>query len=115
MPAYVCTLCGESVWAEPGREIRSAAAHAKEAGHANVGLTHANTRHAPRIRPAAPGFAAQPSRSSLRARWDGLRLSTRGAIAVGLFALAAIAGVQLADDEPPPRTGCHGGFPVRAC
>lgn len=97
MPALVCKACGDWVWAEPGREIRSAAAHAREAGHANAGLALASSEHARGSRWNTLRPRSERADSSLRRRWEGLPLSTRVVIALTLWLLAFVAAVAISD------------------
>jgi hypothetical protein len=106
MPGYVCKMCGEPVWAEPGREIRTAAAHAQKVGHANAGLTHpdrARARQAQwagRRRPSVPPARQPGGFPSQRRVFFGLTLL------VAAF-IAAVSIAEAIDDDPPAFTSCR--------
>jgi hypothetical protein len=105
MPAYVCKVCGADVWAESGREIRTAAQHSEEAGHFNGGLCHPDSAHARHVRSRrpTPGFTVRPSSSPAHGRWQSLPRQLRAVIALVIIGFAAVAGTALAgalDDSP---------------
>ncbi|MFH8804920.1 hypothetical protein ACH4F6_36075 [Streptomyces sp. NPDC017936] len=107
MPGYVCKECGELVWAEPGREIRSAAAHAQEAGHANAGLTHPDSAPARQMQWRSPRRSSTPS---ARQSQDGLPSQRRVFFGLAVLVLAFIAAVSIAEaleDDPPAFQSCH--------
>jgi hypothetical protein len=111
MPHFVCKHCGDDVPASPGYEMTAAARHAKDAGHPNLGLTRATSGP----RQPVPGWVAHQRRGG--GRWSALPVAVRGAVVTGLLLFAGVMGLWIADqaEEPPPSTGCKGGFPVRRC
>jgi hypothetical protein len=107
MPGYVCKMCGEPVWAELGREIRTAAEHAREAGHANAGLTHPDSAHARQVRWVGPRRSSTPPSRPPREEFPSSR---RVFFGLGVLALAFVAAVAIADavdDDPPTFTSCR--------
>jgi hypothetical protein len=107
VPGYVCKMCGEPVWAEPGREIRTAALHAQEAGHANAGLTHPDSTHARQTRWTGPRGTGAPRAGQPQRALPSQR---RVFFALVLWALAFVAAVSIAkaiDDAPPAFLSCH--------
>ncbi|WP_122614461.1 hypothetical protein [Streptomyces sp. Tu 4128] len=107
MPGYVCKLCGEPVWADPGREIRSAAAHAKESGHANAGLTHPHSAHARQVRWTP---SRRPSPQPVPQARGGFPSQRRVFFGLGVLVVAVVAAVSIAeavDNDPPAFQSCH--------
>lgn len=106
MAAYICKACGDTVWAEPGREMRTVSAHAREAGHPNRGLTHPASKVVAAQRRAGGRRPPQPERRSWGTRWRGLPLSARVIAVLCLLALALTYGLWLADTGKDPDPYC---------